>query len=151
KAYILGRESENFSSKNSLGIIDFYGDDLDIKEDINSSIEWFKNLKINGKNWSILPIPSVPELYPNMCNDMDYDWHNTKTMLSKELDEITSIWQCGLNHREIAHEKGVFRWTDKKFNSKLIGMNGKVYPPIIDKMLEFNTREPREDEGTEAE
>jgi hypothetical protein len=139
KAYLLGRGWS--SSKNpfdKLGQIDFCNDDKEIGEDVDSAIEWIKNVRKNGHEWNIFPKPSKIELYPNMCNDADYDWHKAKTMIANELSEITSIWQCGVKNREIAHESNVYKWIDTHCTSKLLGVNGQVTSTMIDKILEIN-------------
>ena len=140
KSYLLGRGwSSNHNDVkypfDKLAQVDFSNDDKEIEEDVCSAIEWVRDVRTQGNKWTILPSPSRPELYPNMCNDMDYDWHKTKSMLAKELAEITSVWNCGVKNRETAHESKVFQWTDEKCSSKTMGMGGKINPQIVDNIL----------------
>jgi hypothetical protein len=41
----------------------------------------------------VIITPSVPELYPNMCNKLDD--HTIKRKLANELSELTEIWMVG--------------------------------------------------------
>ena len=151
KAYLLGR---GWSSSNNdvrdpfdkLAQIDFFGEDQEIKEDVGAAIEWIKDVRKNGDKWE-MGIDGTKggatrqELYPNMCNDMDYDWHKTKSIIASNLSEITSVWQCGLKNREISHCNNIYKWTDNKCSSKTLGIGGKVIPVIVDKILETNRGE----------
>ena len=35
-------------------------------------------MRKNGFKWRLLPMPSVPELYPNMKNEKDGNWRQLK-------------------------------------------------------------------------
>ena len=143
KAYLLGR-GWNTTKKtvmnpfDKLGTVDFVECDKTINEDSKEAVNWVRRLREEGDNWSVLPYPSIKELYPNMCNDSNNEWGIAKSNISKTLEEITRIWNCGVDDREKCLEKGVTKWTDPKFNSKLMEKGGKVIPPMIDKFLEVN-------------
>lgn len=143
KAYLMGRgwnTSKTSVSKpfDKLGTVDFGGDDLEIEEDVSSAIEWIRNLRECGSKWNILPSPSVPQLYPNMCNDSNNDWGSAKKLISNTLHEITSLWQCGVSDREIAHSKGVYKWSDPKCSAEVMNKGGKVNPPMINRIIDIN-------------
>lgn len=142
KAYILGRGWNTtgisvYKPFDKLGQVDFISD-KEICEDVKSAVEWVRNLRNLGSSWQVLPIPSILELYPNMCNDSNNDWGNAKKKIAEELHEITSVWQCGVADREMCHEKKVYKWSDPKCNSELMNKGGKVNPLFIDKILEVN-------------
>lgn len=143
KAYLLGRgwnTSKMSVTKpfDRLGQVDFHGGDEEIGEDVKASIEWIRNLRKSGSGWQVLPVPSIPELYPNMCNDSNNDWGNAKKKIAEELHEITNVWQCGVDDREMCHGKKVFRWSDKKCTAELMNKGGQINPPMINKILEIN-------------
>lgn len=143
KAYLLGRgwstlKNSSFNPFDKLGTVDFVDGDKEIEEEVKASIEWIQNVRNFGDKWNILPSPSVPELYPNMCNDYSNDWCDTKRKIADELKEITMIWQCGVGDRELAHSKKVYKWTDEKCTAELMNKGGKINPPMINKILEVN-------------
>lgn len=151
-SYILGKKwsytccGNKFSGNNSfdrLGIINYKEFDSKYIDLTNEAIEWINKLQVDGKDWKIYDEnndnkPTVNELYPNMSNTYDSPWHNYKNKISRELNEITLLWQCGVVNREIAHSNNIYSWKDKKCNAKLLGISGKKNAPILDKILEIN-------------
>jgi hypothetical protein len=123
---------------NKLAIVDFDNIDFEYIEKTQNGIDWIKTLRSEGSSWSLLPIPSRNELFPNMKNDKDGSWHQIKSELSEDIDEITQVWNCGFKKRQIAHSKNVYGWKNPKFNSKLLKMNKGKIGPTIDKILNIN-------------
>lgn len=154
ECYILGRgytytkngisygESSAFKK---LGVVNVMGLDEDYQGKIEKAKDWIKRLRKNGKKWKIFPVPSVPELYPNMASTND-TYREEKLSIAQELADITLIWQCGVKNREKAFENGVTRWDDKRCSASLLGHKGKIIAPIVDLILKFNRGEiePRE-------
>lgn len=145
-AYILGKswsytscktKYENNDCFNKLGVIDYVNFDNKYTRLTSSAIDWIKNVRTNGHKWTTLE-PSVPELYPNMSNMMDGQWHNVKQDIAESIGEITQIWNCGVENREIAHDKGIYSWKDKRCNAKNMGFRGKINGPIVDAILKIN-------------
>ncbi len=145
-SYILGRKwnytrkGEKYAGKgwfDCLGQINYRTVDRDIVQKTYDAIEWVKKVRSEGNNWSIIP-PSVPELYPNMNNDNDAPWHSTKKVLAEQLGEITSIWHCGVQHRNNAISKGIKSWRDEKCTSKILGHKGPKISPVLDAILNIN-------------
>lgn len=60
-----------------------------------------------------------------------------KNKLSNCLGEITSIYYCGVSKRNNAISKGVVSWRDKRCNSKVLGLGGKI-GYTVDKILNIN-------------
>lgn len=123
---------------NKLATIDYDGIDFDYIEQTHHGINWIKTLRDEGSSWSLLPIPSKSELFPNMKNDKDTKWHPIKKDLSDSINEITQIWNCGVKKRQLAHSKYIYGWKDPRFNSKLLKMDKGKVGPVIDKILSIN-------------
>jgi uncharacterized protein len=146
KAYIWGKKY-NWESKkmiinkflNKLGVIDYDSIDSEYINQTKNAIEWIKTLKSEGSNWSLLPLPCRKELFPNMKNEKDGEYRKIKNQLNEEIKEITSIFYCGIKNREQAHLQQIFKWTDPKCNSKVLGFNesGKI-SKIVDAILDIN-------------
>ena len=73
-----------------------------------------------------------------MCNTYDGIYNKIKRQISDEVNEITSIWQCGKNNREIAHSKKIYSWKDPRCTAENLGFNGNKVKKIINKILDFN-------------
>ena len=129
---------KNTKFLNKLGIIDYDNIDLDYINQTNDAIKWIKTMKSEGINWNLLPLPSCKELYPNMKNDKDSQWRKLKNDLSKEIHEITNIWNCGFKRREIAHKNGIYGWNDPKCTAKNMGFTPGKIASTIDKILIIN-------------
>ena len=152
KAYILGRgwnatkKSVTYHSTNpfnKLGIIDFLEDDITIIQDSLLAVDWYRKVKLQGNTWSILPKPSVPELFPNM-NIASSKWKSVKNYIAHELKEITSIYSCGYFNRVYAHMQDIYKYTDPNCNAFALDVTGKVNKNIVDGILEANRGEDTE-------
>ena len=106
----------------------------DIEDDVMKALSWLTKVKLFGKTWKL---GELPELYPNMANNYDFPYGEAKKAAAQELGEITSLWQCGLKHRQRALEAGVTRWDDERCTGKLLGF-GKDRAKIINKILTVN-------------
>ena len=105
------------------------------------SLEWIVRVEeSSASNWKLYP-PTVTELYPNMRNmDEDYPWHQAKKIIAQHLQDITLIWNCGPQQRQIAHQKGIFNWNkigDPKTELSL----GSKKSQIVDKIITVNREE----------
>ena len=118
---------------NKLAIIDYDNIDSEYIEKTNDGIQWIKSLRSEGSTWTLSSLPSRSELYPNMKNDKDSEYHSIKRKISEDIGEITQVWNCGYKKRILAHSKGVYSWRDPKFNSKLINIGNTKNGLVIDK------------------
>jgi hypothetical protein len=143
-AFILGRRwknrsknvtNHNYSCLNRLGRIDYSDVDKKYICSTKKAIKWVRNVKNNGHKWVLNP-PTCVELYPNMCKDSG-KYNKEKQKIAEDLDEITSIWYLGVNHRKKAFEKGIKSWKDKRLTSSVLDFNGKR-ASTVDKILSIN-------------
>ena len=101
---------------------------------VEDALRWIRRVRTEGKDWQLLPEPSVPELYPNMNNTDDANmmleispaelepgfgeeesggsWAGAKKWAASELKELTQLWQVGVGKRKEAHSAGIYRWDD---------------------------------------
>lgn len=148
-SFILGRRYKYeckgivYSENNSFarfGHIRYDGwDEYYINESIDA-INWIKNLRLNGKKWSLLPKPSVPELYPNISSTSESAWDQLKKDYGKKIGEITMLWNCGPKNREIAHQNGVYSYFDDKCTAQSVGIFGPKKGPTLDKIIQINKK-----------
>jgi hypothetical protein len=144
-AYILGRrwkytsKDENYSGLSALdkyGTIDYEEKDLEYKEKTRQAVEWVRELRSEGRNWTVDP-PSREELYPNMCINSG-KWNSEKERIAKNISDITQVWYCGIKNRKNALLRGIKSWKDKRCTSSALGINGEKRAPVIDKILNIN-------------
>jgi hypothetical protein len=120
-----------------LGTIDIIDKDKEYNQKIKEAFVWLDSIREEGSGWTWNP-PSVPELYPNMCNKYD-NGNREKKKIASEIDEITQMWNCGVKQRELAHKKGIFKLSDPRLTSEIMGFpQGTNRTKTIDRMLKFN-------------
>lgn len=143
-AFIMGRRwnyvrkdihHHNYTCLNRLGKIDFAGIDKDYKEKTKKAIQWVRDVKQYGSEWSVNP-PTRVELYPNMCVDSGI-WNSEKEKIAFDIGEITSIWNIGVKHRNKALLKDIRTWKDRRCTTENLEING-VRTNIIDRIMDIN-------------
>ena len=147
KGYILGKKWEytklgikckGNDFMNRLGVIDFSNNDNEYIDKTLRAIEWIRNVRNHGQNWSLLPFPSRKELYPNMKNEKDGSWRRIKIELDNKINEITSIWNCGVSKRSFAHNRGIYSWKDKKCTPTNLGFKPGKLTESLKPILKIN-------------
>ena len=78
------------------------------------------------------------DLYPNMCNKLDDNFHNKKRKLADFLGEHTLIGWVGIKHRKIAHSNNIFRFDDPKCTINTLGITGNKRRKTIHTLLKMN-------------
>lgn len=147
KSFILGKKwmftknnitytGNDFMEK--LGIVNFKTYDNKYEEKVNNALEWIKIMRRDGHTWKLLPKPSRHELYPNMKNEKDGEWRKIKNELNNKISDITSIWMCGFNKRNIALKKNILTWKDKRCNSKNLKFKKSKTSITLDHILNIN-------------
>ena len=137
--FIWGKKYESskqiiINHRNKLGIVKF---DNKLYDKVNAACDWLRSMRKEGAKWSLIPLPSRSELYPNMKNNMDSPYKNIKKEFSIMYNEITSIWNCSYIMRMNAHKMGIYSYIDIRCNSKTLGMINKT-GTIVDKILDIN-------------
>jgi len=144
EAYVLtkswnlnGGKDEGYNCFTQLGVVDYNGFDSRYIQETYDAINWIRNVRYNGQDWSC-GNPTIPELYPNMCNRYDTPYHGVKKELADQLKELTQIWMVGVKHRKIAHDNKIFTWDDPRCDSESLGINGNKIGPVVDKIIDIN-------------
>lgn len=125
----------NYTCLNRLGRVDFSTVDHKYIELTKKAIDWVRNVKQNGSEWTVNP-PSRKELYPNMCIDSGI-WNEEKEKIAENIGEITNVWYLGTKHRNFAIESNITSWRDPKCTTKTLNFNGNR-AKIVDKILKIN-------------
>lgn len=146
-AYIMGRRwrytknGETYYGRrclDKLGVIDFSTVDSSYSQRAIDAVQWCKDLRKFGHTWTVNP-PSRDELYPNMCVDSG-EWNTTKATIAENISDVTSIWYCGINHREKLRSQGIESWKDPLCTSTAMGITG-ARGDTIDAILNINRQD----------
>ena len=114
------------------------GRGIDLREAVQQAAAWVRRVRTEGAEWRVLPLPSVPELWPNMKATQDGPWHDAKAKIGVALADLTLLPRVNLTHRARAHDAGVTRWDDPRVSSKLLGISSEKEAEIVDAVLAVN-------------
>lgn len=114
------------------------GRGLDLRETAQQAAAWVRRVRTEGAEWRVLPLPSVPELWPNMKADQDGPWHDAKAKIGVALADLTLLPRVNMTHRARAHDAGVTRWDDPRVSSELLGISSEKEAAIVDAVLAVN-------------
>jgi hypothetical protein len=145
--YVLGKKWV-YSSKqttfngddfmNTLGVIDYENYDNVYYDKVKNAIKWICDMRLHGHNWSLLPTPSRPELYPNMKNEKDGKWRKIKNELNQVIYDITSVWMCGVKRRTIGHNKAIYSWKNNRCTALNLEFNQGKISKTVNHILKIN-------------
>jgi hypothetical protein len=148
--YLLGRGWQRGSGAkiergfNSMDLLGPVTMDAALEARADEGANWLRRVRTKGAGWSVLPRPSIPELWPNMKETGDFPWHAAKSRIGKDLSDLTMLWQVSVEKRAAAHEEGVYSWRDPACTADVVGVTGKAQGPMLDMLLAVN----REDGGS---
>ncbi len=134
-----GIKHEGNTCFGTMGKIDYKKLDISYIKKTKDALKWLNLVKKEGHKWDLTqrPLPR-PELYPNMCNQMDFPYHHVKAKFAEDVDEISLLWYIGPNERRNAHKVGVYTWKDPKCTPEVLGMKGQKRPIVLNRILETN-------------
>lgn len=104
---------------------------------VAEAVAWIRRVRAEGAGWQVLPVPTVPELYPNMKSRRDAPWHAAKARIADELAELTMLPAANARVRAAAHARGLTRWTDPGVSGASLGVWDK-YEANCDAVLAAN-------------
>ena len=127
-------DNSNFSK---VGKINYETNDIKYNNIIKNAIDWIFRLRSEGVNWSLLPKPSIDELYPNMSNNKDGKWRLLKKELAEQIKELTLILYVGYNERSNAFKNNIYSYDDIRCNSEILNIKG-TKQNIVDNIIKIN-------------
>ncbi len=99
---------------------------------------WIQRVRQHGAQWHVLPIPSVPELWPNIRRTDDQPWHEAKLQIARQLEDLTLLPRVTPEKRTQSIAAGISKWTDTGCNSTALGITGGKLPAIVDAVIQAN-------------
>jgi hypothetical protein len=145
KAYIMSKSwkidkknniQEGYNVFDLLGEIDYENFDNKVIDNTIKAIDWIRCVRTFGDTWD-LHNPTVPEMYPNCSNKLDYPWSKKKQDIADKIGELTNIWYVTTKQRNNAHIKGIKSWKNNKCNGKLLGLTNEK-ERVVNEILKIN-------------
>lgn len=109
--------------------------DREISTVAHDAATWIRRVREEGASWRVRPVPSVPELWPNMKNRYDSPWQRAKRELADELAELTQVAHIGPRVRAQAHARGVTRLDDPALSASFLGITQPSGAAVVDAIL----------------
>lgn len=131
-SYLLGRRWETSSERGSgclerLARVDHdrvLRSGTSLAQSVADAVAWIRRMRREGATWDVLPVPSVPELYPHARNTQDQPWHRAKASIAASLAELTLLPGMTPARRRAAHARGLRRWDDPRVSATALGLTG---------------------------
>jgi len=73
-----------------------------------------------------------------MNNESDFPWHHAKSMLAKEIRELTALWNVRVAGRNAALADGIKSWDDPACNAAAVGVSGPAQSPKLQQIIQIN-------------
>jgi hypothetical protein len=102
------------------------------------AVHWVRRVRAHGAHWSVLPKPTVPELYPHMRNTEDAPWHAAKAEIAAELRELTLLPRMNPARRNAALAAGIDRWDHPAVTAIVLGIDDPPGRQAADAVLAAN-------------
>jgi hypothetical protein len=99
------------------------------------AVAWVRRVRREGRDWDVRPLPSVPELWPNMKDRYDAPWQRAKRDLAEDLSELTLVAHVGPRVRAQAHARGVTRMDDPRVSAEFLGIGTSSGARAVDAIL----------------
>jgi len=107
---------------------------------VAEAVAWIIRMRQQGASWDVLPVPSVPELYPHARHAQDQPWHRVKSFIASELAELTLLPAVNPERRRCAHAQGLLRWDDPQVTAQRLGITSQSSAAKCDAVLAANRR-----------
>lgn len=152
QAYLMGKGCEQMVKGNKvkffdcfdrLGMIDYENKDRDFINLTAEAVQWYREVKQNGKKWSPLDPPKKkhPNLFPNMSND-DIKWNPIKKEIAQKTGELTQLSYVGINERESLHTRGIYTINNPACTTQNMEMKPSLNSEKVDAICQIN-RDPK--------
>lgn len=135
RAFLLGRSWEQSSERisNAMKRLGPVSMGAEVKAEVEAAAAWVRRLRTEGAQWRPLPTPTVPELWPS---GGDWPWEKAIKEITRELEDLTMLWQVGAERRDKAVRKGITSWKDPRATAETLGVTGPTTQPVLEALLD---------------
>lgn len=103
-----------------------------------AACDWVRKVRREGADWTVLPAPSVAELWPNIRRTDDQPWHQAKLEIARHLEDLTLLPRITPDKRAQALAAGICRWTDPRCSAAQFSITGAKLPALVDAVIAAN-------------
>jgi hypothetical protein len=114
------------------------GTDVPLGTLAREAVAWIRRVRTEGAGWDALPVPSVPELRPNLRHTRDQPWHRAKRRIAEVLEDLTILPRVSPSARDRALALGITTWRDPRITPEALGIPGDAYRAQFRRVLEAN-------------
>ena len=142
RAFLLGRgweqtrKGDSTHVRNAMNRLGPVSVDVALLAQADTAADWQRRVRREGAAWDVLPTPSIPELWPPKGGD--WPWGDAVKRISKELDDLTQLWQVSGKKRDDAVRQGITSWRDPRVTAASLGVNGPGTAPALQAILDVN-------------
>ena len=111
---------------------------IDARRHRDDAVAWVRRMRADGGDWSVLPRPSVPELYPHARNTEDAPWHAVKAEIIEAIGELTLQPRMNPARRAAAIAAGITGWDDGAASAAALGVSSPSGAAQLDAVLAAN-------------
>ncbi len=142
-AYLAGRAwrqggDRGLSAIERLGPVPVFGDakrNETLQPLTDRAVSWCRRVQTEGSDWSVLPVPTIPELYPHASNSGSA-WHDAKSTIATSIGELTRLSYITPANRRTAHEAGIVSIDDPACTASEMGIT--TQPALVDALIDIN-------------
>lgn len=109
-----------------------------LRSEVEKAIRWMRELRREGAGWTVLPVPTRPELRPPAASVVEHPWTNAIGTITRELEDLICLPQIGARLRDPAIENGISRWSDERATPEALGVTGAAGRRLLQAVLEVN-------------
>lgn len=108
-----------------------------LSEQADAAATWVRSVRSEGRSWTVLPEPSVPELRAN-SKGAPGSWKGAVQQIVDEGKDLTRLWYVSPPKRDAANARGLTRWTDPAVTPTEVGVTGATRGRQLQALLDVN-------------
>lgn len=108
-----------------------------LREQADDAADWVRRVRREGRHWSVLPEPTVPELRPNAKSEHGL-WKSAVRQIVDEGKDLTRLRSVSPSKRDGANARGLLCWTDPAVTPTAVGVTGATTGRQLQALLDVN-------------
>jgi hypothetical protein len=147
-SFLLGRRSQTGkhrldSAMARLGIVPSaltFAGGLTLATVVDEAVQWIRRMRRAGAAWEVLPVPFVPELWPDLKRTNDAPWHAAKSEIAHAQKNLTMLPSVnGAIRDALRREHDITAYDDERLTPALLASHGAKNTRILAAVHAVNT------------
>jgi hypothetical protein len=107
---------------------------------VDEAEQWIRRMRRAGAAWEVLPVPFVPELWPDLKKTSDAPWHAVKCEIALAQKNVTLLPSVnGAVRDALRREHDITRYDDERLTPALLTSHGAKNTRTLAAVLAVNT------------